>query len=513
VTDREPAEKTTRRLSLRHRLSAGLVGGLLAVPVAMTFDPYGIYAPEDHLSTTLLAAAAGSTVSALSAPILRLKGLGGRALSTISVLVVLVVCHGAGLSTMFSLAVGRNVLYFSLLLSVIIGAWSLYRNCRLAEAIIIALLPPLLLCTAQYALFLRGPNIDCNEVASRAGVSAVALWPNLGDTSLAGSVPYDVLGDDEEGIVFASLVDQRDRPGCGSLAAWGPELGPPLVMTDELRAPEASGAAQCRVTMRMRLDPKRNLLFVPAASYADTLDPRLLIYRYELTAGGGVGVSLVHSGPLPIDPSDMLLIDETLVVLGYPRRFGENSAGRLASIDISDPTKPQVERVVNFSPGGWMTEYAAPSVKDGLLYVTDVFGHLFEVQLKDFSTRRTVRPGASTLEAAVWDNVLLAAAPYARAVLQIDRESLSILGRLPAGNAMREIVTDPQRDRVFSTSYGDGSLYGWQLSEPGGASKKSGSLSLGSPLRGLDFLPRSGDLLVGSGCGVFRIDPEEALQL
>jgi hypothetical protein len=160
-----------------------------------------------------------------------------------------------------------------------------------------------------------------------------------------------------------------------------------------------------------------------------------------------------------------------------------------------------------------MTEYAAPSVKDGLLYVTDVFGHLFEVQLKDFSTRRTVRPGASTLEAAVWDNVLLAAAPYARAVLQIDRESLSILGRLPAGNAMREIVTDPQRDRVFSTSYGDGSLYGWQLSEPGGASKKSGSLSLGSPLRGLDFLPRSGDLLVGSGCGVFRIDPEEALQL
>ena len=277
MTDRDLAEQTTGRLSLRHRLFAGLVGGLLAVPVAMTFDPYGIYAPEDHLSTTLSAVVVGSAFAALLAPLLRLRGLLGRALSVVSVLVVLVLCHGAGLSTMFSLAVDRNVLYFSLFLSLLIGVGSLYRNCRLAEAIIMALLPPLLLCTAQYAVFLRGPNINCDEVASRPGVNVIALWPDLGDPNLAGSVPYDVLGDEEEGIVFASLVDQRDRPGCGSLAAWGPQLGPPLVMTDELRAPEASGAAQCRVTMRMRLDPKRNLLFVPAARYADALDPRLRI--------------------------------------------------------------------------------------------------------------------------------------------------------------------------------------------------------------------------------------------
>jgi DNA-binding beta-propeller fold protein YncE len=239
----------------------------------------------------------------------------------------------------------------------------------------------------------------------------------------------------------------------------------------------------------------------------------LLIYSYEVSSTEGFTFSPLYSGPLVIDPSDMLLIEETLIVLGYPRRFAEDSANRLGSIDVSDPTNPRVKKIESFSLDGWMTEYVVVVIDEGLLYVTDVFGHLFEIRLDDFSTVRSVRPGASTLQADVWGKVLFTAAPYAREILQIDRESLSIIGRLPAGNAMREVVADPARGRVFSTSYGEGTLYGWKLPEPDGDVERAGTVSLGSPLRGLDLLSTSGDILVGSGCGVFRINPEEALGL
>ena len=76
-----------------------------------------------------------------------------------------------------------------------------------------------------------------------------------------------------------------------------------------------------------------------------------------------------------------------------------------------------------------------------------------------------------------------------------------------------ELRPDPARGRVFSTSYGEGTLYGWKLPEPDGDVERAGTVSLGSPLRGLDLLSTSGDILVGSGCGVFRINPEEALGL
>ena len=211
------------------------------------------------------------------------------------------------------------------------------------------------------------------------------------------------------------------------------------------------------------------------------LPPRLLIYSYEVSPNEGFTFSPLYSGPLAIDPSDMLLIEDTLIVLGYPRRFAENSANRLGSIDISDPKNPRVKRIESFSLDGWMTEYVVAVADEGLLYVTDVFGQLFEIRLDDFSTVRSVRPGASTLQADVWGDVLFTAAPYAREILQIDRESLSIIGRLPAGNAMREVVADPERGRVFSTSYGEGTLYGWRLPEPGGDVERAATVSLGSP--------------------------------
>ena len=223
----------------------------------MTFDPYGIYAPEDHLTTTSLAVAVSALLAACLAPLLRLEGRLGKVLSTVSVLLVVILSHGAGLSTMFSLAVDRRVLYSSIATSALIGGFALYRRCRLAEVAIIALIPPLLFCTTQYAFFVRGPNADCSEVANRAGVTAVGLWPNFGSPEIAGALPYDVLADEEEGVVFASLVDQRDHPGCGAIAAWGPGLINPIVMTEDLREPDAIGASECVQSGRMRLDRDR----------------------------------------------------------------------------------------------------------------------------------------------------------------------------------------------------------------------------------------------------------------
>jgi hypothetical protein len=263
----------------------------------------------------------------------------------------------------------------------------------------------------------------------------------------------------------------------------------------------------------MRVDPQRKLLIVPTASYGSSLSARLLVYEYSLDGNDLVRLKRLHAGVLPIDPSDMLLLGEDLIVLGYPRRFEEDSSSKIVRISLSNPLSPVVTAVAPFEPQGWMTEYVTPAIDDGLLYVTDVFGHLFEIAQEDLSVLRKVRPGASTLEAAVWKENLFAAAPYARSVLRIDRKSLRIEDRLRAGNAMREVEADPARDRLFATAYGDGVLHGWSFKTGSWRPTAHGALRLGSPMRGLALLGESGDVLVGAGCGLFRVSPSEALRL
>ncbi|MEE2830095.1 MAG: hypothetical protein VX498_12970 [Myxococcota bacterium] len=501
------------RLGRKHRVIAGALGVSIALPVAVTLDPYGIYAPEKHLGSLAIGALIGAVVGASAAPLLRLPGRLGAVVAGLIVLAVLAVTHVAGLALMFSLAADRRVLFCALIASGLLAAVARIRGLRISEVALLMLAPPLVACTIQYANFVRGPEIDCKTVAEHPGVKAVALWPSLGAAEINSSLPYDVLADEGEDIVFASFVDQVALPGCGAIAAWGPARGRPTVVTEGLREAGATGAQDCRVTMRMRIDPDRNLLFVPAASYEGLLPPQLFVYHYAVTEPGGVELEQLHTGPLPIEPSDMVLTEGSLVLLGYPRRFAEDPSSKLARMDLSKPTAPVVTSVVPFEPEGWMTEYAAPAADDGLLYVTDVFGHLFEVGLDDFAVLRKVRPGAATLEAAVWGGVLFAAAPYRRSVLVIDRSTLTIRETLPAGNAMRELVVDQRKGRLFSTSYGDGTLHAWQLGDGGRQATEADSLRLGRPMRGLDLLSESGHLLVGGGCGVFEVDPAEALGL
>lgn len=492
----------TEPIGARHRAIAAGVGALLIATAALSLDPFGIYMPEERLGTLALGALVGALVGAGAAGLLRREGRAGTLLGLGVFAATGIATHSAGIAVMFSLAVDRRVLFVALGLAVLVVIASLIGKLRLAEALILGLLPPILLCNVQHARFLRDPGVDCAPLAQAAGVTPLALWPDPGHPALERSLLYDVVGDEDDGVAMAAFIRQAgDVVGCGAVAAWGPTgaatvLDAPFVASDP-----------CFMTARLLVDRERDVLWLPLSSYDGALPPRLQAWRYGVDEAGRVTFERLYDGPLVLDPSDLRLQGDQMIVLSYPRRFEKAGASRLAVIDIADPTSPTVLRQADFEPDGWMTEYVAPAGE--VLYVSDVFGHFYAVRTSDLQVLKEVKPDASTLGMAVWKDHLFVAAPYRRELLVMDRASLSIVGALPAGNAMREVALDERAGRVFATAYGDGVLHGWQIGADG-ALVSMGSLELGSPMRGVHVLPESGEVLVGGACGVFRVDPGRA---
>ena len=487
-----------------HRGLAALIGALLAAPAALSLDPFGIYMPEERLGTIALGGLLGGVLGAALAGFLRRPGRRGTVLGLGLFAATGIATHSAGIAVMFSLAVDRRVLFVALGLAAVLAIGALAARLRLAEALILGLLPPILLCNIQQARFLRDPGVDCAPLMRADGVTAIAPWPDPGHPALQRSLLYDVVADEDDGVVMAAFIRQRsDVVGCGVIGAWGPD-GEAAVLEE----PFVREGGPCFMTARLLLDRERDVLWLPLSSYDGALPPRLQSWRYAVV-DGRLTFERLHDGPLVLDPSDLRLDGDRLVVLSYPRRFEKNGASRLALIETADPRAPQVVAQADFEPDGWMTEYLV--VQGDVIYVSDVFGHFYEVRTSDLRVLREVKPDASTLGMAVWKDHLFVAAPYRRELLVMDRSSLEVVGALPAGNAMREVALDGRAGRVFATAYGDGVLHGWQIGGDGALTPLGrGGIELGSPMRGVHVLPRSGDVVVGGACGVFRLDPARA---
>lgn len=468
----------------------GLAGATLGAAAALAGDPFGTYRPEQHLGTMLLGAVLGGVAGALL-PSLSALERPTRPLLRMAVAVLgALLLHPAGIAVAFSLAADRRVFWAGLIVGVICGGSAALRRLGPVEVGVLAAAPLVLFTTLHHAAFLRTPGVDCAALAEQDGVSALSLWPHHVDPVLEGALAYDVVS--EGPYTAAAFVRQGENTGCGAVVVWHVAGGHALI-----EAPFRTGGlggeptnTGCWMTARLVLSGTR--LFIPLSSYDGDLSPRLL--AYEL--GPGPVASPAAQADLVLDPSDLAMHRGRLIVLAYPRRFAGDGSSAVAAID---PLTLDTLDVQRFEPDGWMTEYLVPA--DDALFVTDVFGHLYELDADTLALRREARPGASMLGGAAAGERLFVAAPYRRAALVLDRASLEVIAELPGGDALRDLEVDHAAQRLYGIGYGDGRLHGWDLK---GAGAGLGSLEVGRPLRGL---ARRGDRIwTAGGCGVLGVE-------
>lgn len=475
-------------MSPSRRALVGLAGAILGAAAALAGDPFGTYRPEQHLGALLRGATLGGAAGTLLPSLSSLDRRARLLLQGAATLLSLLLLHPAGIAIAFSLAADRRVLWAGLAAGGLTGAAAAWRRWGPLEVGILAAAPLVLMTTGHHVAFLRSPGVDCAALAAQEGVTALSLWPEHVDPALDGALVYDVATDGP--YTAAAFVRQGDLAGCGAVVVWHEDGGHVLIEAPFRAGGFASGdQGRCWMTARLVLSDGR--LYVPLSSYDGDLPPRLLAFDL----GPGPVATAAAEADLALDPSDLVLHDGRLIVLAYPRRFAGDGSSAVAAVD---PRTLDTLDLHRFEPDGWMTEYLVPA--DDALFVTDVFGHLYELDADTLALRRTVRPGASMLGGAAAGERLFVAAPYRRAALVLDRASLEVLAELPGGDALRDLEVDHAAQRLYGIGYGDGRLYGWDLR---GAGAALGSLEVGRPLRGL---ARSGDRIwTAGGCGVLGV--------
>lgn len=473
----------------RRRAALAIAGAVVGAGAALAADPFGTYRPEEHLAALALGAAGGAVAGALLPSVGVLSRRAQWGFSAAIALVTALLVHPAGIALAFSWAADRSVAGTALALGGVGALGAGLRRWRPLEILLLAGAPVVLLTTAHHARFLRSPGVDCAALAAQPGVEALSVWPAHVDPQLEGALVYDVVR--EAPITAAAFVRQGEHAGCGAVVVWHDDGGSTLI-----EAPFRSGAHEgpatgCWMTARLVLQDGR--LFVPLSSYDGALPPRMLSFD----VGDSARLTPAAEADLVLDPADVVAHAGRLLVLAYPRRFASDGSSAVAALD---PSTLQTLAVSRFEPDGWMTEYLVPA--EEALYVTDVLGHLYELDPATLEVRTELTPGASMLGGAVAGPRLFVAAPYRRSALVLDRGSLEILAELPGGDALRDLEVDHARQRLYGIGYGDGRLYGWDLSGSGAA---LGSLEVGPPLRGMAY--EAGRLWTAGGCGVFAVDP------
>jgi hypothetical protein len=478
-------------VSSARRVAVGLAAATIGAAAALAGDPFGTYRPEQHLLALSLGAALGGTAGALLPSLAELDRPLRTGLEVVSCLLIALLAHPAGIAVAFSLAVDRRILIAGLLLGALAGGIALARRLGWLEIAVLLAAPLVATTSLHHATFLRSPGIDCAAVGEQPGVTPWSVFPDHVDPALEGALVYDVVANRE--WIAAAFVKQRDGAGCGAVVVWDP-LGRHLLIEEPFRTggPGGDPGDGCWMTARLVVEGDR--LFVPLSSYDGSLRPRLL--AYDLSEGPAA--TLAHAVDLAVDPSDLAMHDGRLFVLSYPRRFAGDGASAVAVVDPGTADTLHIER---FEPDGWMTEYLVPS--GDALFVTDVFGHLYELDVDTLAVRREVRPGASMLGGAAAGGRLFVAAPYKQEAWVLDQGSLKVLAKLPGGDALRDLEVDHARQRLYGIGYGDGRLYGWSLKDAG---RSLGSLEVGRPLRGMALQAQR--IWTAGGCGVFEVNSD-----
>ena len=489
------------RAPLRARGIGAAVCGLLGAPAMLTVDPIGIYEPERRLDVLAKGALLGALAGAAAVgPLLRASD-GARKpvwLPWMLALVVLWLSHSNLIALSFTYAVAPKIAFGALALSAACVLWLwLGRKLTLPAAAVIGLVPLLIPTAVHHARWLRGPFGDCAARAEQPGVSFFGTFPDHDHPDLRGCVMYDVIADEERGLVFGGYIRQRVGVGAAVLSMRDRKGG-------HLTRTERYWQGDDRWMLNvMSIEPRTRRLWTLLASYEARLDPYLETFRYGAT-DAGLTLEHLRETTLPLDPSHSTKAGDRILVLDYPRRYDDVTSSRIAAIDVDDPSKSEVAIV---HKDGWMTEYMIVDEKTRSVFVTDIAGHLFELDLDTLEKRREQWVRISMLGGALDDQYLYIAAPYRRAVVVLDRENFELIAALPCGNAVREVEIDLVRERLYATSYGDGTVCAFDLEDEGAF---MGKVRVGTPLRGLHVMNESGNVLAGGGCGLAEIDPNVA---